>query len=141
MENYKEWYNREMLPWFKKIDLFIKTSEQGSFDTGEVAELLELSPEELADVMAYNEIYRITPVNFFDIMQSGSSEVCGFFRREVQVGSPEKYSPEEIAYIYKLDLSEIKKAARELNLQRAGVWDLPKIFERIEIYTQGLKRG
>jgi len=68
-------YQRNIEEKLQKIDLFLKTSPK-KLNIHTTSELLNISEEEIKDLMLKYNISSINPASFFMIMVQGSSYIC-----------------------------------------------------------------
>ena len=112
--------------------MFLKTSPP-PYDTKKVAELLNISENELKNIMREKNISSITPETFSIIMKNGSGELCRAFRRELECGLTDTYSPEQVSYIYSLDIDDVLNAYASMGVFRLDKSLLETLFSRINI--------
>ncbi|MGN0136128.1 hypothetical protein [Anaerotignum sp.] len=132
MRTFLEYYQRKIQPQIETIDIFLKT-EDPPYSMDAVAEVLELSSAEAERLLAEEKVSFITKGVFFRLMQKGTSPLCGMFRRAIACHLPERYTPEEVAYIFALPLPAVKQAAEELGETSYSEEMLPLLFRRIFI--------
>lgn len=116
MKTYLDHYQETIEPQLKKIDLFIKTQET-PYPLDKVAELLQISKNELETIMSEEQITSICNLNFFIVMKKGSSAVCQMFARELNCGTPHLYTIENISYIYNLEISKVVDASQKMGIK------------------------
>ena len=68
---------------------------------------------------------------FFDVMRRGSSQICGMLCRELERGSPQIYTAEDIAYIYDLPVEKINGACEATDIYIITPYNLIEIFENV----------
>ncbi|HHW67066.1 MAG: hypothetical protein PWP07_718 [Epulopiscium sp.] len=125
-------YQRNIEEKLQKIDLFLKTSPK-KLNIHTTSELLNISEEEIKDLMLKYNISSINPASFFMIMVQGSSYICGLLRRELQRGSKNVYTVEDIAYIYQLNPQKIMDAMAESNINEITSENIKTLFEYIPV--------
>lgn len=125
-------YKSEIAPKLREIDILIKTLD-GPLGKPSVCRILQISKNELDKIMEANDIKEIDRLTFFTIMQNGSSEICGLFRREVESGSPYTYEKDKIAYIYNLKTEDVSNACEKLGIVEATPFTLPLLFSLIPV--------
>jgi len=130
--SYLEYYAYCIRPKLKEIDLFIKTGKK-SLSVTETANVLLLTEQEVKVIMEKECIKSINRSAFFKIMESGSSDICRLFKREVESGSPHIYSKEDISYIYSIDLETIENVCGTLEITEITPFTLPDVFAEIAI--------
>ena len=130
--SYLHTYISKIAPKLQEIDLYIKSSD-GILSTEHVANLLELSQDEIAEIARKNNISQISRRNFFDIMAMGSSFICGLYRREIECGSPYIYTRSDIAYIYQIDIDRINSTCDALGIREVTAYTLPELLAQIAV--------
>ena len=132
--SFLEMYQEKIAPVFKKIDLMLKTS--GGFLTEtQVSEALNISADEINQIMAEKKLCCLNIESFLTVMELGSSYICNIYKRELECGSPYVYSPENIAYIYGIDISAVCEACVSLGVKEITAYTLPDVMAQITIYT------
>ena len=126
-----DYYFYKVTPLLENIDIYVKSGED-SFPQKEVANLLYISNTELTHILQKKDIHQINKDNFFEIMKSGSSDICQLYKREVERNSPYVYSIDDIAYIYELNGAELKKICQHLSIEYITSSLLPLIFSKIK---------
>ena len=129
-ESFYDVYSWNILPKIKKIDLLLKLS-LSTIKVADAANVLEISEDEVKSIMACENIKRVGKRNFFRIMAVGSSMICRYFSRELEIGSPLTYSSNDIAYIYGLCADDVENAFLLLGIKEATALTLPHVFVRI----------
>ena len=130
--SYLHTYIARITPKLQEIDLYIKSSGD-VLNPARVANLLELSEEEVAEIALANNITKISRQNFFDIMALGSSFICGLYRREIECGSPYVYTRSDIAYIYQIDIDQINSICDALGVHEVTAYTLPDLLAQIAV--------
>lgn len=125
-------YQNNIVRRLKEIDLFLKT-KSSPYTKSDTIELLQISDEELEEVMKENNITHITPESFIVIMKSGSDELCRIFKRELECGMTEYYSPEQISYIYNIDIDVILNAYAQMGITKLHPGLMETLFSNIYI--------
>lgn len=127
--NYKrpiDVYNYIIVPKIKEIDLFLKTDEKMCIK--EISNILDISENELKNILIKINQNEINKSNFFKIMINGKSFICEILKREMECGSPYFYNAEVLSYIYELDYEKVLKAYRFLNLDKITSSQIPTIL-------------
>ena len=75
----------------------------------------------------------ITPFSLVLIMKNGSGELCTAFRRQLECGLTDTYSPEQISYIYNIDISIVLKAFSDMGVTLLHKGLLETLFSNIYI--------
>lgn len=132
MRTFLEYYQRKIQPQIETIDLFLKT-EDPPYNVDAVAEVLELSSQGMEQLLAEEKVFLITKGVFFRLMQRGTSPLCGMFRRAMACNLPERYKPEEVAYIFGLPLEDVVQAAEKAGVTSYTDETLPRLFSEIMI--------
>ena len=132
MSTFLSKYRSDIFFPLKAIDMFLKTSTP-PYDMNKVAELLHISEKELKTIMNEKGITLITPEAFSLIMKNGSGELCRAFRRELECGLTDTYSPEQVSYIYSLDIDDVLNAYASMGIFRLDKGLLETLFSRIVI--------
>ena len=123
-------YERDIMPSIAAIDVYLKSAEQ-PMDLHCVADLLSICETEVMRIMKNAGITQINKINFLHIMANGSSELCGFFKREMELSSPYTYTSEDLAHIYNLDHETVNNAYQKLQIKEATSFTMPLVFENI----------
>ena len=125
-----EEYEVYIKPALSKIDVFLKTSEY-PLCASDVACVLEIDEAEVQSILHKIDKAAIDKCTFFDIMTKGTSAICRLFSREVEIGSPPTYTPNQVAYIYNLDVSAVKNACQKLKIKEITTFTLNLVFANI----------
>jgi hypothetical protein len=133
MSTYLQYYNENVAPKLQKIDLFLKTEESETLSPDIICELLDISIDEVDDLIDTYKISNLDKISFFIIMQNGSSEICKMFSREIQRKIPHFYSFYDISYIYQIPYEIVVDAAVSAGLNSITQQDLNVLFEHIII--------
>lgn len=131
-EPYLDHYRANILSRLREIDLFIKT-RPAPYSFSDAAEILGLSPSELEKITSELGIACITPFSLALIMKNGSGELCTAFRRELECGLTDSYSPEQISYIYNIDIDVVLRAFDNMGVARLHRGLLETLFSGIYI--------
>ena len=130
--SYLHTYLSKITPKLREIDLYIKTSDE-VLNPSQVASVLELSEDEVANILRINNITQISQSDFFSIMSMGSSFICGLYRREIERGSPHIYTRGDIAYIYQIDMDQINSTCDYLGIREVTSYTLPDLLAQIAL--------
>ena len=128
--SYLHTYLEKIVPKLQEIDIYIKSAE-GCLDMRDVANVLELSESEVLEIICANNIKRIEQRDFFRIMETGSSFICGLYRRELECGSPFIYTRKNIAYIYQIDIDKLDLVCDSLGISEVTSYTLPYLLAQI----------
>lgn len=131
-ESYLKRYRTNIISRLENIDLFLKT-KSSPYSKKEVTDLLDITDDELEKILKDNKISTITPSSFAVIMKNGSGELCGAFKRELECGLTESYSPEQISYIYNIDIDVVLNAYASMGVSRLHKGLLETLFSNIYI--------
>ncbi len=131
-ESYLTHYRNNIISRLRAIDLFLKTSPI-PYDKKEVVELLSISAEELEKIASENKIGAITPSAFAVIMKNGSGELCRAFKRQLECGITDLYSPEQVSYIYNIDIDVVLNAYASMDVSRLHKGLLETLFSNIYV--------
>ena len=132
MRTFLEYYQRKIQPQIETIDIFLKT-EDPPYNVDAVAEVLKFSSQGMEQLLAEEKVSLITKGVFFRLMQRGTSPLCGMFRRAIDCNLPERYTPEEVAYIFDLPLEDVAQAAEKAGVTSYSDETLPRLFSQIMI--------
>ncbi|HOA80914.1 MAG TPA: hypothetical protein PKK61_07615 [Defluviitaleaceae bacterium] len=116
----------------QQIDLFLKTTPE-KLNIENTIDLLDISKEEIQQLMIKYNIDSINPSSFFIIMVLGSSYICGLLRRQLQRGHKEVYSKEDIAYIYQINPEKIDIALDKSQINEITSENLKQLFKYIPV--------
>ncbi|MCL2575917.1 MAG: hypothetical protein FWE33_05735 [Defluviitaleaceae bacterium] len=123
-------YQESVAPKIADIDVYLKSAEH-PFDIGCVADLLELDEAEIYAILRDAGVKSIDKNIFLYIMTTGSSFLCGLYRREVELNSPPTYTANDLAYIYNLDILAVNNACQTLQINEVTSFTMPLIFANI----------
>ncbi|HPT76438.1 MAG TPA: hypothetical protein PLC16_06870 [Defluviitaleaceae bacterium] len=125
-------YQKNIEKKLQEIDLFLKiTPEQLNIEN--TSALLDISVEEIKDLMSKYNIDSINPSSFFIIMVTGSSYICGLLRRQMQKGYKKIYTKEDIAYIYQINPDKIEQALNQAQICEITGDNLKELFKYIPV--------
>lgn len=125
-------YRTNIIDKLKTIDLFLKT-QPWPYDKKEAAKVLALPYDEFEKIAAEQNIDTITPQNFALIMKNGSGELCRAFRRELECGMPDTYTPDQVSYIYNIDIDTVLNAYAEMGVSALHRGLLETLFSNIYV--------
>lgn len=128
--NFLDKYNREISPALKKIDLMIKSGSI-NIPVEKVSRLLYISVKEVKSIMQIIHISSINSSNIPSIMLYGSDYICRIFANEIMCGCPDNYTPNQISYIYEIDLNSVCQAYKKLNIEHIARENLALLFYNI----------
>jgi len=132
--SYWEFFQQYYTPLLREIDLLLKTIE-APISVAKTAKLLAMEPKAVKEITAKEDIQLIDREGFLQIMMHGNSSLCRLMQRECTCGSPDYYSPAQIAYIYGLQDGNVESAFRANDYDaKIPACDLPKLLSKIYIY-------
>lgn len=126
-ENLLQLYDTRFAPKFEDIDIYLKSKRPLTVSV--ISKLLCISQSEVLHIIKNEDIPSINTFTFYTIMKNGSSQICQLFKRELDRGCPYLYSPEDISYIYNVDLNVVKKAFKHLEKNKVNTIDKKTILE------------
>lgn len=125
-------YRTNILSKLREIDLFIKT-QPAPYSKESVLKILNMPSSEFDKITSELGIGCITPFSLVLIMKNGSGELCTAFRRQLECGLTDTYSPEQISYIYNIDISIVLKAFSDMGVTILHKGLLETLFSNIHI--------
>ena len=131
-DNFWEKYTSEISPKLEEIDIYMRSGTD-YYDADEVSRLLYIPKEEVKSIMEKENLKRLDKNTFFVIMKKGSSKLCTMFSRELSLGIPSSYTPDDISYIYDLDIEKVLKACKRIGKSSFTVCAPRELFLNIEI--------
>ena len=131
-EPYLARYRSAILSRLREIDIFIKT-KPAPYSKEDVLAVLDMGEDEFDKISSALGIGCLTPFTLTLIMKNGSGELCGAFRRELECGLTDSYSPEQISYIYNIDLDTVRRAFYDMGVKRLHRGLLETLFSNIYI--------
>ena len=134
MNTFLEEFRMSIEPRIADIDVFLRAGDD--FAIACVARLLSLCEDEVRDIMCHAGLSKIDRQAFLKIMQLGSSRICQLYAREVALASPPTYTSDDIAYIYNLDIEQVKHAFQKLKIGEVTALTMPLVFANIP-YSNG----
>ena len=131
-ESYLSRYRTNIVSKLETIDLLIKTKTP-PYKKAEVRDILGMTKDELDKILNENNIKSITPSSFAVIMKNGSGELCRMFKRQLECGVTESYSPEQVSYIYDIDIDVVLNAYASMGVCKLHKGLLETLFSNIYI--------
>ena len=131
-ESYLSRYRTNIVSKLETIDLFLKTKTP-PYKKAEVRAILGMTKDELDKILNENNIKSITPSSFAVIMKNGSGELCRAFKRQLECGVTESYSPEQVSYIYDIDIAVVLNAYASMGVCKLHKGLLETLFSNIYI--------
>lgn len=130
--NFYDYYNNIISPKLKTLDILSK-GNYDNIDINKIISLLDISQEEVQNIINTKNIHNITSDNLHIIMLNGSSYICRIFRRILNINCPQNYTIMDIAYIYDLDPKIIDNICRNHNIKIITQNELKTIFKKIKL--------
>ena len=131
--SYWEFFQNYYTPLLKEVDVLLKTIEE-PITTTKAAKVLNLKTYVVDKIMLKENIPQIDQQGLLRIMMHGKSSLCRLLQRECMCGSPNKYTPADISYIYNLQQDHVKKVCKELGYDYISTKELPNVLSKIYIY-------
>lgn len=131
-EPYLTHYRTNILSRLREIDIFIKT-KPAPYTKKDVLEILNMPSCEFDKITSDLGIACITPFALMLIMKNGSGELCTAFRRELECGLTDSYSPEQVSYIYNIDINIVLRAYADMGVTLLHKGLLETLFSNIYI--------
>ena len=131
-ESYLSRYRTNIVSKLETIDFFLKTKTP-PYKKAEVRAILGMTKDELDKILNENNIKSITPSSFAVIMKNGSGELCRAFKRQLECGVTESYSPEQVSYIYDIDIDVVLNAYASMGVCKLHKGLLETLFSNIYI--------
>ena len=127
-----EEYQQHIRPAIKEIDVFLRSSCE-PICAKEAACVLDLDVAEVLGILTELGLGGNTMSRqvFLMVMERGSSPLCCIFGREMEIGSPPTYTAAQIAYIYGLEETAVKKAFQKLRIKEVTLFVMPLVFAEI----------
>ncbi len=123
-------YRQNIAPRISELDIFLKTEEE-PYDISDTARLLNITNGEINTIMSVHNIEEINRSTFPVIMKNCPDEFCRMFKRMLECSIPGKYFPEQISYIYNIDIKKVSDAFKKLNISFIPANRLEELFENI----------
>lgn len=128
--SYDQIYTNELKPKLMALDLFLKENS-APFHIYEVANILEIDPNEIISFMAECHFKELDTASLFSFIMQSSSEIGGYLLRQWKYHHISHYTAEMIAEIYKLNLHKVQTAFDDLKITLATNDELIEVFKRI----------
>lgn len=123
-------YRNSIAPRISEFDIFLKT-EKEPYTVFDTSKLLNITEDEINTIMSVHNIPEINKSTFPLIMKNCPDEFCRMFKRMLECGIPGKYFPEQISYIYDIDIKKVSDAFKKLNASVVYSDTLEELFENI----------
>lgn len=123
-------YMEEIAPKLGDIDIYMHSGEP-LITVKKTAELLYISEQEVKNIMEQEQIQTLNHHSFFTVMKKGSSELCKLFTRQLEKGMLAHYMPEDISYIYSLDIHDVTDAFAILGIHKINSKNIKTLFSII----------
>lgn len=131
--SYWEFFKQYYTPMLKEVDILLKTIDE-PISTNEAAKALSISETAVQRIMAKEDIELLDREGFLRIMMHGSSPICRLLQRECKCGSPDSYSPANIAYIYGLQNGHVAEVCHKNGYKEVPARSLPELLDKIYIF-------
>jgi len=132
--SYWEFFEKYYTPRLREMDLLLKTIE-APISSAEAARVLSMPIPAIDRIMAAEQIGLIDREGFLRILMNGNSSLCRLMQRECMCGSPDRYSPANIAYIYGLLDGHVEDVCRKNGFaDEVPAKSLPSLLSKIYIY-------
>ena len=124
--NYLEYYVSHIKPVINSLDIAIKCKDR--LRNKDLAEILDLSENEIEQIRTEQNIKHINQKSIMKILENGNNEICHLFQREMKTGSPFTYTIEQLAYIHHLDKNKLTSVCSLLNIKEITWQNMPEVF-------------
>jgi len=124
--NYLDYYDSHIKPVINSLDIAIKCNTR--LRNKDLAQMLNLSEEEIEQIRTEQNIKHINRKSIMEILENGSSNICRLFQREIKAGSPFTYTIEQLAYIYDLDENKLADICNTLDIKEITRQNMPVVF-------------
>ena len=131
--SYWEFFQHYYKPRLQELDMLLKSIDS-PISASEAATALVMKSEEVEKIMTQEKIRLIDRNSFLNIMMHGSSPLCQLLQRECSCGSPDRYSPAHIAYIYGLQDSHVAEICQANGYTEVPAHKLPDLLNKIYIF-------
>ena len=131
--SYWEFFQSYYTPQLAKMDLILKTIES-PICADEAARALAMTTKTVEKIMAQQGVSQIDQEGFLQIAMHGDSSLCRLLQRECMCGSPERYSPGNIAYIYGLQDDHVAAVCRKHGYEDVPAEALPEFLSKVYVY-------
>ena len=131
--SYWEFFEKYYTPLLRELDVLLKSIE-APISTAETARALVMEQETVEKIMAQENIRLIDRDSFLRILMQGNSSLCRLMQRECLCGSPDRYSPAHIAYIYGLQDGNVEAVCRENGYKEVPADSIPDLLSKIYIF-------
>jgi len=131
--SYWEFFKQYYKPQIQELDMLLKSIDS-PISASEAATVLVMKSEEIEEIMTQEKISLIDKDNFLNIMMHGSSPLCRLLQRECSCGSPDRYSPKHIAYIYGLQDNHVAEICQANGYTDVPAHKLPDLLNKIYVF-------
>ena len=128
--NFWDEYRQVIVPKLEKIDIMLKTVDDG-ISIDEVCRVLSVAEEEVFEILQTNSMDMLDKGLFLKLLNNASSYICCLYQREVSCGSPYIYSAQNISYIYDIPLDKVNRACKAVSISAITSGTLPLLFRNI----------
>ncbi len=136
--NFQYIYKHYIKPQIIAIDIFIKSSEQ-PYSLEGISEILGIDYHDLLHIIDEYDITTLDKTGFFKIMTKSSSYVGNLISRQFSMSNKSVYTPENIAYIYNLDINSVEEAFYVLGTTYIDEKELGTLFKNIKLSKYNFK--
>ena len=131
--SYWEFFQQYYKPLLQDIDILIKSMDE-PISVAEAAKALVMPEETIKNIMICEDIQHIDQKSFWNLIMHGNSSLCQLIKRECLRGSPDRYSPEHIAYIYGLQSEHVAEVCKTNGYTEVPVKALEDILGKIYVF-------
>ena len=131
--SYWEFFQHYYTPKLAEMDLTLKTIE-APIPVAEAGRILGLRSDAIKKIMAQKAIQQLDHEGLIQIIMHGKSSLCQLLQREFKCGSPDQYSPENIAYIYGLQSEHVQSVCHQEGYEYVPAESLPAVLSKLYIY-------
>lgn len=128
---YLQHYEETIEPQLQQIDVFIKA--QDPITVNSLAQLLSISELEIHNIITEANITQLNKMTFFMIMKKGSSPICKLFDRELERKTFNRYSIEDVSYIYDIPVNKVLKASNTIETDMFNSSNIRTLFSYIKM--------
>ncbi len=130
LQSFEITYNTYIRPRLEALDIFMKTSDI-PYNLHDVAALLEISEQTLAQIMRANNIDKLDKISLFHVIFACKTTLCQLIKRQWKYANVSSYTPEMISDIYNLNINIVQGAFEDYEVTEVTEDNLMEIFKRI----------
>ena len=131
--SYWEFFQQYYKPLIQNIDILLKCMEE-PISAADAAKALSMTEQDIEGIMTRKNIQFIDQKSFWGIVMHGNSHLCRLLHRQCLCGSPDRYSPEHIAYIYSLQAVHVTEVCKANGYTAVPAQNLEDILNKIYIF-------